>query len=84
MQLDKVNAFQSQTSQQLRERTSACEAKLRPLAPVADQEPTSSDKTEKRKIASEVLQELDNITKEVSELEKYSRINFTEIGRAHV
>ena len=38
VQLDKVNSFQSQTSQQLRERTSACEAKLRPLAPTADQE----------------------------------------------
>ena len=37
VQLDKVNAFQAQTSQQLRERTSACEAKLRPLAPSPDQ-----------------------------------------------
>lgn len=81
VQLDKVNAFQSQTSQQLRERTSACEAKLRPLAPVADQE-SPSDGPERRKVASEVLQELDSITKEVSELEKYSRINFTGFLKA--
>ncbi|CAI7603416.1 unnamed protein product [Penicillium pancosmium] len=81
VQLDKVNAFQSQTSQQLRERTSACEAKLRPLAPVADQD-SSNDDPEKRRIASEALQELDSITKEVSELEKYSRINFTGFLKA--
>ncbi|OOQ84116.1 SPX domain protein [Penicillium brasilianum] len=82
VQLDKVNAFQSETSQQLRERTTACEAKLRPLAPTADQEASELDDQEKRTIASEVLQELDNITKEVSELEKYSRINFTGFLKA--
>lgn len=87
VQLDKVNSFQSQTSQQLRERTSACEAKLRPLAPTADQEDGGAGggadtDAEKRKIASEVLQELDSITKEVSELEKYSRINFTGFLKA--
>lgn len=81
VQLDKVNTFQSQTSQQLRERTSACESKLRPLAPVADQQPLE-DGPERRRIASEVLQELDSITKEVSELEKYSRINFTGFLKA--
>lgn len=82
VQLDKVNAFQSETSQQLRERTTACEAKLRPLAPPAGQEGSALEDQEKRKIASEVLQELDNITKEVSELEKYSRINFTGFLKA--
>ncbi|EPS27451.1 hypothetical protein PDE_02394 [Penicillium oxalicum 114-2] len=82
VQLDKVTGFQSETSQQLRERTTACEAKLRPLATATDQaEPTLSDE-EKRTIATEVLRELDNITKEVSELEKYSRINFTGFLKA--
>lgn len=80
VQLDKVNAFQSQTSQQLRERTSACEARLRPFAPGADPGAPSLD--DQKQIASEVLQELDNITKEVSELEKYSRINFTGFLKA--
>ncbi|KAJ5693268.1 hypothetical protein N7462_002691 [Penicillium macrosclerotiorum] len=77
VQLDKINTFQSETSQQLRERTSACETKLRPLALAGNQEEPALDEQEKRKIASETLQELDSITKEVSELEKYSRINFT-------
>ena len=82
VQLDKVNTFQSETSRQLRERTSACETKLRPLAPAADQEAPALEDQEKRTVASEVLQELDNITKEVSELEKYSRINFTGFLKA--
>ncbi|KAJ5643134.1 uncharacterized protein N7484_005641 [Penicillium longicatenatum] len=82
VQLDKVNAFQSETSQQLRERTSACEAKLRPLAPAGEQEAVVLDEQEKRKMATEILQELDGITKEVSELEKYSRINFTGFLKA--
>ncbi|KAJ5833112.1 hypothetical protein N7474_001423 [Penicillium riverlandense] len=80
VQLDKVNAFQSETSKQLRERTSACELKLRPLAPDAEQEDLDAQK--KRIIASEVLHELDSITKEINELEKYSRINFTGFLKA--
>ncbi|KAJ6072563.1 hypothetical protein N7467_010648 [Penicillium canescens] len=82
VQLDKVNSFQAETSQQLRERTTACEAKLRPLAPGPEQDAPALDDQKKRTIASEVLQELDNITKEVSALEKYSRINFTGFLKA--
>lgn len=83
VQLDKVNAFQVETSQQLRERTSKCEEKLRPLAPDTDQEaPAVADEAQRRTLASEVLQELDGITREVSELEKYSRINFTGFLKA--
>ena len=82
VQLDKVNAFQVETSRQLRERTSACEAKLRPLAPDTDQESPSIGEDERKSIASDVLQELDRITKEVSELEKYSRVNFTGFLKA--
>lgn len=82
VELDKVNSFQAETSQQLRERTTACEVKLRPLASTPEQEPPVLDEQKKRAIASEVLQELDNITKEVSALEKYSRINFTGFLKA--
>lgn len=82
VQLDKVNAFQSETSQQLRERTSACETKLRPLAPTTDQETPTVDEHERRTIASDALQELDSITNEVSQLEKYSRVNFTGFLKA--
>lgn len=82
VQLERVNSFQAETSQQLRERTTACEAKLRPLATDAEQEGPALDEQKKRSIATEVLQELDNITKEVSALEKYSRINFTGFLKA--
>ena len=82
VQLDKVNSFQAETSQQLRERTTACEAKLRPLAPAPEQDAPALDDQKKRTIASEVLQELDNIAEEVSALEKYSRINFTGFLKA--
>jgi SPX domain protein involved in polyphosphate accumulation/uncharacterized membrane protein YidH (DUF202 family) len=83
VQLDKVNAFQSETSHQLRERSSACEAKLGPLLPKEGcEEPEVADEEKRRAIASEVVQELDSITKEVSELERYSRINFTGFLKA--
>lgn len=82
VQLDKVNAFQSEMSHELRERTSACEARLRPLAPAAEHDGSVLKEEEKRTIATEVLQQLDNITKEVSELEKYSRLNFTGFLKA--
>lgn len=82
VQLDKVNAFQVSTSQQLRERTSALEVKLRPLAPAKDKETAEVGGEEGRTIASEVLQELDSITNEVSHLEKYSRVNFTGFLKA--
>ncbi|PKX94553.1 SPX domain protein [Aspergillus novofumigatus IBT 16806] len=82
VQLDKVNAFQVETSQQLKERTSACESRLLPLAPNADQETATVDEKERESIATEVLQELDQIAKEVSELQKYSRINFTGFLKA--
>ncbi|KAJ5164660.1 uncharacterized protein N7500_006490 [Penicillium coprophilum] len=82
VELDKVNSFQAETSQQLRERTTACEVKLRPLASTPEQETPTLDEQTKRTVASEVLQELDNITKEVSALEKYSRINFTGFLKA--
>ncbi|KAL2825457.1 VTC domain-containing protein [Aspergillus cavernicola] len=82
VQLDNVNAFQVQTSQQLRDRTAACEDNLRPLAPTGEEEAPAVDEANKIKVASEVLTELDEITKEVSELEKYSRINFTGFLKA--
>ncbi|KAE8146141.1 VTC domain-containing protein [Aspergillus avenaceus] len=83
VQVDKVNAFQVETSRQLRERTSTCETKLRPLAPTEDNEtPAVADENERKAIASKVLKDLDGITKEVSELEKYSRINFSGFLKA--
>lgn len=99
VQLEKVHDFQADTYQKLRDRTSACEAKLDPLAigiksdSTADEAQAESaegneakkpevSEEEKEKILKEVLQELDNITKELNELERYSRINYTGFLKA--
>ena len=83
VQLENVNAFQVETSHRLRERTSAIEEKLRQLVPAQEgQEASITEDRERRNVASEVLGELDRITKEVSELQKYSRINFTGFLKA--
>ena len=79
VQLDKVNQFHNDTYKNLRDRTSECEAKLEPLAvPSNDGEEPKDAKA----IAEEILKELDGISKEVSELEKYSRLNFTGFLKA--
>lgn len=82
VQLDKVNAFQVETSKTLRERTSACESKLEALLPKDGEQEAQVDEQKRREVAAEVLSELDGIAKEVSELEKYSRINFTGFLKA--
>ncbi|OCK85293.1 SPX-domain-containing protein [Lepidopterella palustris CBS 459.81] len=98
VQLEKVYTFQSETYQRLRDRTTACETKLDPLAVGLKSEPSEegqgslpADNGEKKpeikpeereKILKEVLDELDKITKEVNELEKYSRINYTAFYKA--
>lgn len=83
VQLDKVNAFEVQKSKELRNRTSAWEAKLRPLVPSTESEDQwPSNQQERNSIASEALKELDDIINEMNELEKYSRINFTGFLKA--
>lgn len=89
VQLEKVNAFQAKTYIQLRDRTSACEAKLQKAATPAQDEAkegqengTNVVKPEKQDELRKVLEELDLITKETNELEKYSRINFTGFLKA--
>ncbi|KAF2790790.1 SPX-domain-containing protein [Melanomma pulvis-pyrius CBS 109.77] len=98
VQLEKVHQFQTEMSQKLRDRTTACEKKLEPLAVglKADkgketEESSSSGNgalkpevspEERKKLLHGVLGELDNITKETNELEKYSRINYTAFFKA--
>lgn len=85
VQLEKVNAFQADTYKQLRQRTSECEAKLGRSGGTKE---TSKDLAENidaevdKEVLRSVLEELDNITKEVNELEKYSRLNFTGFLKA--
>ncbi|KAF1829221.1 Mis6-domain-containing protein [Decorospora gaudefroyi] len=96
VQLEKVHNFIQEISQKLRDRTSACEKKLEPLAIgiQAEEADTGEDKEadgqgaaelgaeEREKLLKEVLGELDSITKETKELEGFCRLNFTAIIKA--
>lgn len=95
VQLEKVNAFQAETYKSLRDRTSECEARLQKLKDPADdarrgsenpeankEEPEAGGEHEKDDSLNEVLTQLDSISKEISELEKYSRINYTGFLKA--
>lgn len=89
VQLEKVNAFQVETYKQLRDRTSACEARLEKAAtPLQDARKEGQEngmngvKPEKQDELRKVLEDLDLITKETNQLEKYSRINFTGFLKA--
>ena len=87
VQLEKVNAFQVETYKSLRERTSECESKLEKMTEAEKQNQQAEDEGEKedegnQKTLREVLKELDDITEEVNELEKYSRINYTGFLKA--
>ncbi|CAD0091733.1 unnamed protein product [Aureobasidium mustum] len=97
-QLEKVTNFHKSTYQKLRDRTAKCESKLDPIAKAvqdaeapatsyagAAKKPSPSD-GERKRILKEVLEELDLITKDINELEKYSRINYTgflKIAKKH-
>lgn len=90
VQLEKVAAFQSETVQKLRDRTAKCEAKLDPFV-TADKDENDAQASSSGSLKPptagqltlrEVLQELDNITEEMNELEKYSRINYTGFLKA--
>ena len=97
VQLEKVNAFQAETYKGLRERTSDCEARLEKEAgskteatetsdPIGDQDEKQVEKQNEKSHEDSklqgVLKELDGITTEINELEKYSRINYTGFLKA--
>ena len=79
VQLDKVNQFQVDTYKKLRDRTSECEARLEPLATSVNSGEAVQDG---KKVAQEALNELDGITHDLNELQKYGRINFTGFLKA--
>lgn len=97
-QLEKVHKFQTEMSQNLHDRTTACEKKLEPLAvgikseqgkAKEEEAPTAKDKQkeditpeQREKLLKETEAELDNITREVNELERFSRINYTAFFKA--
>ncbi|KAL8726646.1 MAG: hypothetical protein Q9166_006605 [cf. Caloplaca sp. 2 TL-2023] len=82
-QLEKVHAFHDETYKSLRDRTSDCESEVQKIAALERNEANeaSSDDNEHQSLP-ELLQKLDDITKEINELEKYSRINFTGFLKA--
>jgi len=89
VQLEKVANFQSSTLQNLRERAADCEAKLEPIVNKSKEESNGEEEHGKvqldedtRKTLQDVLKELDGITEEMNELEKYSRINYTGFLKA--
>ena len=87
VQLEKVHAFHVETYKQLQERTSQCKSKLEKLVENDSDKPNGKDGTRadeqiKDSMLREVLKELEGITKESSELEKYSRLNFSGFYKA--
>lgn len=96
VQLEKVNAFQAETYKGLRERTSDCEARLEEAGSERKGNDSSGQNDNQNEKQSEnqdgeskedgklqqVLKELDGITGEINELEKYSRINYTGFLKA--
>ena len=86
VQLEKVNAFQVEIYKQLQTRTSQCESKLERLVMNSDKQDGKDnailDEQKKKDTLREVLEELDSITKEINELETYSRLNFTGFLKA--
>ncbi|KAJ6260394.1 Vacuolar transporter chaperone [Drechslerella dactyloides] len=91
VQIEKVNTFHGKLAGELKERVNACEAKLEHLLQPAEgpeggsgaapSAATAVDEETKQLLAS-VTQELDNISKEISDLYKFSRLNFTACLKA--
>jgi SPX domain protein involved in polyphosphate accumulation len=89
VQLEKIYAFQSESVQRLQDETSACEKTLEPLGvkptedgAVEQKEEASVDEAQRKEILKDVHKKLEKITKEISELEKYSRVNYTGFLKA--
>ncbi|EHY54891.1 Phosphate metabolism transcription protein [Exophiala dermatitidis] len=77
VQLEKVSQHQANTFNAIRERAAACEAKL----PINGNEDGKTEE-EWKAVAKDMLKELDSISKELNELRKFSRINYTGFLKA--
>lgn len=93
VQLEKVHNFQRQKYEELEERTAQCEERLNSLVheaqPEGDptilmlaQEEDPEVKRQREEAMNECLKELDGITSDIEELERYARVNFTGFLKA--
>ena len=83
VQLEKVNKFQSDTYNSLQDRVGQCEATLEKIAGGDRKSDKSEDtKSADTNVLQDTLKKLDSIGKDISELEKYSRINYTGFLKA--
>jgi SPX domain protein involved in polyphosphate accumulation len=77
VQLEKVHGHQVKAAEAIRDRTSAAETQLQQTT-----DGTAKTDADKKKVAEETLKELDSISKEITELKKFSRINYTGFLKA--
>ena len=85
VQLEKVHAFQTNKSQELRERTSHCESVLEDLVQSVSQGQGDDEgllHLDSQESLKKIIEELDGITQEINRLENFSRINFTGFLKA--
>ncbi|KAL6249515.1 Phosphate metabolism transcription protein [Rhinocladiella similis] len=78
VQLEKVSQHQVNTFNSIRDRAAACEAKV----PSPDKEDAGKSEEEWKAVAKDMLKELDGISKDLNELRKFSRINYTGFLKA--
>ncbi|KAL8700638.1 MAG: hypothetical protein Q9224_000876 [Gallowayella concinna] len=89
VQLEKVNAFHDEIYKSLRDRLTDCETKVQKIAASEKNEASddhlpkaTADSDDAQQTLPELLEKLDNITMEINELERYSRINYTGFLKA--
>lgn len=83
VELEKVNAFHNQTHDRLREATSDCESRLEQLGKVSDNDAEDeTGGTQEKEAHQKALEELDSITQEINQLERYRRVNYTGFLKA--
>ncbi|KAF3920738.1 hypothetical protein AA313_de0209973 [Arthrobotrys entomopaga] len=84
VQIEKVNAFHAKLGAELKDRVNSCEAKLEPLVQSLESK-TAGDVAadeETNQLLSSASQELDSISKEIADLYKFARLNFTACLKA--
>lgn len=97
VQLERVHEFQQDMNKELHTRTKSCEERLQKIVDHEPKEGEEAEEVNKnvkkgakkgeageedKKEVEEVLKVLEGITRDVEELEKYSRINFTGFLKA--